>query len=70
MQRAPRNGRCRCWWPPLLPTAGSTAANGTRAARVATLAEGLLLTELRPRESFAPWYGQLRDQALRQAWIG
>jgi predicted amidohydrolase len=38
-----------------------------RGVRVATQAEGLLVTTLMPRTAFAPWYGDLRREALRRS---
>ena len=37
-----------------------------RGVRVATQAEGLMVTTLTPRLEFAPWYGDLRREALRR----
>lgn len=38
-----------------------------RGVRVASQAEGLLLTTLEPRTRFAPWYADLRRESLRHA---
>jgi len=38
-----------------------------RGVRVATKAEGLLLTTLQPRSTLAPWYSDLRREALRRS---
>jgi predicted amidohydrolase len=37
-----------------------------RGVRVAAQAEGLMLTTLQPRSTFAPWYSGLRDESLRR----
>lgn len=39
-----------------------------RGVRVATQAEGLLLTTLQPRSTLAPWYSGLRDESLRRSF--
>lgn len=38
-----------------------------RGVRVATQAEGLLLTTLQPRSTLAPWYSGLREESLRRS---
>ena len=38
-----------------------------RGVRVATKAEGLLLTTLQPRSTLSPWYSDLRVESLRRA---
>ena len=38
-----------------------------RGVRVATQAEGLLLTTLQPRSTWSPWYSDLRAQSLRRS---
>ena len=39
-----------------------------RGVRVATTAEGLLLTTLQPRSTLSPWYNGLREEALRRSF--
>lgn len=38
-----------------------------RGVRVATKAEGLMLTTLQPRSTLSPWYSGLRSEALRRS---
>ena len=38
-----------------------------RGLRTATLVDGVLMTTLMPRTTFAPWYAGLRDESLRRA---